>query len=570
MPFSLRLEERRTLLIVVDLVFVNATTLLALWIMAARAGWPFDRAYLLDQSGWFFFLSAFWLLSAFINGFYDTRKITDISAAAIALLRTIALITVAYFAIYFFLATPGSLPRGVVGYQGAASFILIALWRVLYVALIQRPSFARKVIIVGGGWAGRTIAQAINGYAKAHYQIVGFVDDDPAKQGALIPIDGNLGRPRASPFPDGYSPSPEGVVAPATVQTTAPVVAPTLGQTTAPVPVSEGAPEPVLSQTPERSEGAVEGWSPSPAARPAPIKNHKSEISEQSGDPATYAGRNLPVLGTSHDLVRLVKENGVSEVILAVSHNASSALMQGILDCKEQGVQITLMPVLYEQLAGQIPIEHIGDNWNVALPLDSAEAGGFYPMAKRLFDIVGALVGLALFAILLPFIALAIRLDSPGPIFYRHERVGKGGKRFNLIKLRTMIQNAEPDGHALRAQAHDSRVTRVGRLLRKMRLDEMPQLVNILKSDMSAVGPRPERPEHLAELDKLIPFHRLRNSVKPGMAGWAVVNYDYIDSIEDARIRLQYDLYYIKHQSLWLDLIILLRTMGHMLMLRGR
>jgi lipopolysaccharide/colanic/teichoic acid biosynthesis glycosyltransferase len=141
---------------------------------------------------------------------------------------------------------------------------------------------------------------------------------------------------------------------------------------------------------------------------------------------------------------------------------------------------------------------------------------------------------------------------------------------FNLIKLRTMIPNAEPGGHAIRAQAGDARITRVGRLLRKARLDEMPQLINILKGDMSAVGPRPERPEHLRELDELIPFHRLRNAVKPGMAGWAVVNYDYVESVEDAKVRLQYDLYYIKHQSLGLDLLILLQTMGHMLMLKGR
>ena len=228
------------------------------------------------------------------------------------------------------------------------------------------------------------------------------------------------------------------------------------------------------------------------------------------------------------------------------------------------------MPVLFEQLTGQVPIEHIGDNWNVALPLDSAEAGGFYPIFKRLFDITGALVGLALFSVLFPFIALAIHLDSPGPVFYSQERIGKGGRIFNLLKLRTMVSNAEQDGHAMRAQANDARITRIGRWLRKMRLDEMPQLVNILKGEMSAVGPRPERPEHLAELDHAIPFHRLRNAVKPGMAGWAVVNYDYVDSVDDARIRLQYDLYYIKHQSLWLDTVILLRTIGHMLMLRGR
>ncbi len=257
-------------------------------------------------------------------------------------------------------------------------------------------------------------------------------------------------------------------------------------------------------------------------------------------------------------------------MVLAVSHTISDPLFRALLECKEQGVQITLMPVLYEELTGSVPIEHIGDHWNVALPLDSPEAGGFYPIAKRLFDMAWALIGLTLFAALFPLIAIALYVDSPGPIFYTQERVGKGGKVFKLLKLRTMIPNAESNGQAQRAQPDDPRVTRVGRWLRMARLDEMPQLINILKGDMSAVGPRPERPEHLAELDQAVPFHRLRNAVKPGMAGWAVVNYDYVESLEDARMRLQYDLYYIKHQSLWLDLVILLRTMGHMLTLKGR
>jgi exopolysaccharide biosynthesis polyprenyl glycosylphosphotransferase len=473
MLFSLPLDERKKLLVIVDLVLVNLTTLLALWIMAVRAGWPFDRAYLLDQIGWFPLLSGLWILSAFLNGFYDPRKITGLAAAMGGLFRVIIMITVAYFAIYFFSATPGSLPRGVVVYQGMTSFLLIGLFRILYVSLMQHPSFARKVIIVGAGWAGQTIAEAILQYARAYYQILGFVDDDTAKHGR-----------------------------------------------------------------PPLSESGI--------------------------------GDLPPVLGGSCELARLVKEERVPEIILAISHNVSTPLFQSLFQCKEQGVQITLMPVLFEQLTGMVPIEHIGDNWNVALPLDSAESGGFYPMVKRLFDITGASIGLVLFALLSPFILLAIRLDTPGPIFYTQERVGKGGRKFNLLKLRTMVSDAEREGHAMRASAKDPRITRVGRLLRKMRLDEMPQLINILKGDMSAVGPRPERPEHLQELDRLIPFHRLRNAVKPGMAGWAVVNYDYVDSVEDARIRLQYDLYYIKHQSIWLDFVILLRTMGHMLMLKGR
>ncbi len=469
MRLSLRISEHKTILIVVDLILVNLTTLLAFWIMAARGGWLFSDAYLLNNLGWFVFLSALWLFSAFLNDFYNPHKVTDLAAAATALFRTVAVVVSVYILIYFFFATPGSQPRGIVGYQGAASFVLIALWRVFYLSLLQRPVFSRPVIIIGAGWAGQTIARAIQEHASAHYHIVGFVDDDPAKLG----------------------------------------------------------------------QSAAENAS-------------------------------LRVIGASCDLARLVKKHSVPEVILAVTHNISTPLFQQLMVCMEQGVQVTLMPVMFEQLTGQIPIEHIGENWNVALPLDSAEAGGFYAVGKRIFDIVGALIGLTLLFPLFPFVALALALDSPGPIFYTQERVGKGGRVFNLIKIRTMVANAEADGHAQRAQANDPRITRVGRWLRKMRLDEMPQLINILKGDMSAVGPRPERPEHLAELDQVIPFHRLRNAVKPGMAGWAVVNYDYIDSVEDARIRLQYDLYYIKHQSLALDFVILLRTMGHMFALKGR
>ena len=171
---------------------------------------------------------------------------------------------------------------------------------------------------------------------------------------------------------------------------------------------------------------------------------------------------------------------------------------------------------------------------------------------------------------LFPFIAAAIYIDSPGPIFYKQERIGKGGKKFNLYKLRTMIPDAEIEGQAQRAQHDDPRITRVGKWLRKFRLDEMPQLINIIKGEMSAVGPRPERPSHLEELDEKVPFHRLRNAVKPGMAGWAVVNYGYIDDLESAKLRLQYDLYYVKHQSILLDFIILFRTFGQIFLLKGR
>jgi lipopolysaccharide/colanic/teichoic acid biosynthesis glycosyltransferase len=184
-------------------------------------------------------------------------------------------------------------------------------------------------------------------------------------------------------------------------------------------------------------------------------------------------------------------------------------------------------------------------------------------------DITLASLGLLLLAFTTPFIALAIYLDSPGSIFYSQERVGKRGQVFRAYKFRSMVPDAEKDGVAW-AEENDRRITRVGRLLRKTHVDEFPQFLNILRGQMSAVGPRPERPEFVAELAGEIPFFRVRHAVRPGMAGWALVKHGYGGTREDTLLKLQYDLYYIKHQSLWLDVVILLKTLVESFALRGR
>jgi lipopolysaccharide/colanic/teichoic acid biosynthesis glycosyltransferase len=188
---------------------------------------------------------------------------------------------------------------------------------------------------------------------------------------------------------------------------------------------------------------------------------------------------------------------------------------------------------------------------------------------KRVSDVVLSSLGLVLLGLALPVIAAAIYLDSPGPIFYLQERVGQGGRRFRMYKFRSMVTDAEGEG-AVWASKDDPRVTRIGRLLRAAHVDEFPQFVNILKGDMSAVGPRPERPEFVEELAEEIPFYRVRHAVKPGMAGWGLVKQGYGSSAEEAMLKLEYDLYYIKHQSLWLDMVILLKTMVHTVTFRGR
>ncbi|MFQ3648350.1 MAG: sugar transferase, partial [Anaerolinea sp.] len=174
------------------------------------------------------------------------------------------------------------------------------------------------------------------------------------------------------------------------------------------------------------------------------------------------------------------------------------------------------------------------------------------------------------YLLILPVIAIAIKRDSPGPVFYTQARVGRYGRLFNIIKFRTMITDAEKFSGAVFAGENDPRITRVGRFLRRTRLDELPQLINILRGDMSLVGPRPERPEHVARLQEKIPFYRTRHVVRPGLTGWAQVRYHYGADDHDAMVKLQYDLYYIRHQSVLLDVDILIRTVGKVLNMAGR
>ncbi|MFQ3536046.1 MAG: sugar transferase [Aggregatilineales bacterium] len=279
----------------------------------------------------------------------------------------------------------------------------------------------------------------------------------------------------------------------------------------------------------------------------------------------------LRPLGTGGDLPRIVQGYGVSELILAHDGVLPADLFQGVMACYEQGVAITPMALLYEQITGRVPIEHVGQfDWQLVLPLEGDTLSfRLYLLIKRLLDVILALVGLVCFAAILPPLALLIRLDSRGPIFYRQERLGRGGKPFQIVKLRTMVQDAEKLSGPQWARKGDPRITRVGRILRKTRLDEVPQLWNVLRGEMSIVGPRPERPIFVDRLTQTIPFYRTRLLVAPGLTGWAQVCYKYGNTEEDALIKLQYDLYYIRHQSIALDLLIMVRTLGKIIALSG-
>ena len=259
-----------------------------------------------------------------------------------------------------------------------------------------------------------------------------------------------------------------------------------------------------------------------------------------------------------HDLGRFVENLGVSEVILALQERRNSLPLKDLLRMKTKGVHVNDFSSFMERETGRVDLDTVNPSWLIFS--DGFSSGRMLSSAaKRIFDIVASLVLLTLtFPIILLF-ALIVKLDSKGPAFFRQKRVGLYGQTFDLIKLRSMRTDAEKDG-AKWAEENDPRVTRVGRFIRKVRIDELPQTWSVLKGDMSFVGPRPEVPQFVGDLEEQLVFYAERHMVKPGITGWAQINYPYGASIEDSRKKLEYDLYYAKNYTPFLDLVILLQT----------
>jgi exopolysaccharide biosynthesis polyprenyl glycosylphosphotransferase len=278
----------------------------------------------------------------------------------------------------------------------------------------------------------------------------------------------------------------------------------------------------------------------------------------------------LRVLGSSEHLLSLIDVYHISDIVIAINGEIQGTTFQSILDAQENGIEVMRMPILYEEMTGRVPIHHLESDWIIRSFVDGLRVSGFYELTKRLLDIFGGIVGVLIFAITYPFLALAVFMDSGLPIFYSQPRLGRGGLIFNIYKYRTMRQDAEADGEARLALQNDPRVTRVGNFLRKVRLDELPQFWNVLHGEMSLVGPRAERPELVAEFQKQIPFYRARLLVKPGLSGWAQINYGYVASVTETAVKLEYDLYYIKHRTLSMDFQIILRTIGTVFRRTGR
>ncbi len=277
----------------------------------------------------------------------------------------------------------------------------------------------------------------------------------------------------------------------------------------------------------------------------------------------------INVIGGNDRLLETCQEQAVSDIIVAITGAMNGTMFQALLDAQERGVEVTRMPSAYEEVLGRVPIRHLESDWLLRSFVDEARVSGFYLLGKRLIDLAVGATGLVVLGLTLPWAGLAITLESGWPVLYWQTRLGQGGRRFEVVKFRTMHKDAEADGQAHWAQIGDPRTTAVGRLLRKTHLDEFPQFWNVLRGDMSVVGPRPERPELVEDLEEEIPFYRARLLVKPGITGWAQVNYGKGASVEGSAEKLEYDLYYIKHRSMLMDLWIILRTLGAVIGLRG-
>jgi exopolysaccharide biosynthesis polyprenyl glycosylphosphotransferase len=278
----------------------------------------------------------------------------------------------------------------------------------------------------------------------------------------------------------------------------------------------------------------------------------------------------LRVVGSSPHLLNLIDAYHISDIVIAINGEIQGSTFQTILDAQEKGVEVTRMPILYEEMTGRVPVHHLESDWIIRSFVDGLHVSGSYELLKRLLDILGGIFGLLVFAVTFPFLALAVYVDTGLPIFYSQPRLGRGGYVFKIYKYRTMRQDAEADGEARTTLENDPRVTRVGNFLRKTRLDELPQFWNVLRGEMSLVGPRAERPELVADYQKQVPFYRARLLVKPGLTGWAQINYGYVASVTETAVKIEYDLYYIKHRTLSMDFQIILRTIGTVLRRTGR
>lgn len=271
------------------------------------------------------------------------------------------------------------------------------------------------------------------------------------------------------------------------------------------------------------------------------------------------------------DLIPFVEKNHITEIVVASQNkgNITTELYQQLLKLLESGKVIREYSQLYELKTQRVPVQFVGRDFYLFFPYSRSNQNRLYLMIVRVFEVLISIIGITIMLFLIPFVFVINAFANKGSLFYTQERVGKDGLLFKILKFRTMKENAESK-NAVFATANDNRVTAFGKFMRKTRIDEFPQFVNILKGEMAVIGPRPERPFFVKEIAQVMPFYETRHIIKPGLTGWAQVNYSYGESIEESLIKLQYDLYYIKHRSFYLDFNISLKTITTILFYRGQ
>jgi exopolysaccharide biosynthesis polyprenyl glycosylphosphotransferase len=277
--------------------------------------------------------------------------------------------------------------------------------------------------------------------------------------------------------------------------------------------------------------------------------------------------KNIPI----SNLRNFVSKNSISEIVVASqkTDGITVELYNQLITILENGFIIREYTQVYESITQRIPVQYVSRDFYRYFPFSRSNQNHLYLLVVRLLEILLSLIGLAVGIALIPFVIVCNTFWNKGKLFYKQERVGKNGKVFNIVKFRTMVKNAEQQG-AVFATSNDSRITPFGKILRKSRIDEFPQFINIFKGEMAVIGPRPERPIFVKEIAERMPFYETRHVIKPGLTGWAQVNYSYGETIDDSLIKLQYDLYYIKHRSLFLDFNIIFKTLSTVLFYRGQ
>ena len=270
-------------------------------------------------------------------------------------------------------------------------------------------------------------------------------------------------------------------------------------------------------------------------------------------------------------IYEVIKNENISEIVVASydTDSITTEIYQDLMTLLERGFTIREYTQVFEDMLQLIPVQYVGRDFYKYFPFSRSNKNKMYLFFHRLSDIIISLIGILVGVFIVPLVFTGNLIANRGVLFYTQERVGKGGKLFKIIKFRTMVKNAEKNG-AVWAKKNDTRITPFGKLLRNIRIDEIPQFINILRGEMSLIGPRPERPHFVKELSRLLPFYETRHIIKPGLTGWAQVKTRYGSSVNDSLLKLQYDLYYIKHRSFLLDINILIKTISTMIYYRGQ